>query len=429
MISDDVIKIRNGVNASLFSEWFIYLIFTFNVLPYAYMETVISIVYLMFYLVTTKRLTIPKDIMQYLLIPTILIIIGMFGSLGHQLYVVLKDGWYFINPILILIAGYLAMYRVRNIETIFRIFVLGGFLLAMVHLLNILRDPSILFEASVMEIRAEKGAGYFLTLISLSIIFLTRKSNLHIFEGSHKKLLIPIILLVDAASIVMSFSRTLWGSLIILILAGSGMLTRKWLKSLLLIATIIAIFVVLIMIAPNEFQNQDTMAGKILNSLSEISIMDYFTPSDIAIHWRGYESYMALNSYLNGSIFNYILGQGFGTLIDMQVFMLLGDETLEYIPILHNGYLYVLIKTGLIGLLLYLIFLFSFIKVGWRYSRSQEGVLALIGRLIIACTLVLFFTTFVISGMFNKDGLITVMLFLGTLLSYVRIRSDESGKI
>jgi O-antigen ligase len=135
---------------------------------------------------------------------------------------------------------------------------------------------------------------------------------------------------------------------------------------------------------------------------------------------------MALNSYLNGSMINYILGQGFGTLIDMQVFMLLGDETLEYIPILHNGYLYLLIKTGLIGLLLYLIYLFGFLKTGWRYSRSQEGVLALTGHYIVACTLVLFFTTFVISGMFNKDGLIPIMLFLGTLLSYGSVESNKA---
>jgi hypothetical protein len=87
------------------------------------------------------------------------------------------------------------------------------------------------------------------------------------------------------------------------------------------------------------------------------------------------------------------------------------DMNYQYLPILHNGYMHILTKYGLIGLGPYVLFLwrvihknsniaiaFSFLRVEW---------------LILGIGYILVYTTLVISGIFNKSGLDSILILLG----------------
>lgn len=404
--------------------WFVVILALSNVFLSSYAVTVLSLLYLFYYLAASKY-ALPQDLMKYLIIPLVLISVGVAGSMGNIFYDVLKDGWYFVNPLLVFCAGYLAMRRVKQIEQLLKLFVVCGFILALAPVFTILSEPSLLFEATAKEIHEEKIGGSFLTLISFSILLSIKKPDIVLFTSPHKKIFIPIILLADAFSLFLSFSRTLWVSLALFILAQRGYFTFKRLKGLLTSVIILAAFLSLVMIAPDNMRSQSTMTGKILNSLDEVLIKDYYSKSDIANHWRGYESYMAFNTFLNGTPINYIVGQGFGALVDLKTDMKLGGETFRFIPIMHNGYMYLLVKTGVAGLLLYFAYIVTIMKTGLRYSNYQDERLVFSGQVIVACALILLFTTLVISGMFNKAGLVPILFLLGMSLSHVRMRSIE----
>lgn len=406
------------------SGWFIFILLLSNALLPPYVVTVLSVLYFFYYMITSG-LNIPRDMIRYLLIPMILIIIGIAGSRGNLLYDALKDGWYYLNPIIVLCAGYLTMRKVRSMEPVLELFVIGGFLLAVIHIFTVMSDPSLLFEASVREIRAERGSGYFLSMISLCIILFSRKLNIKIFQSHYQRILIPFIIAADSLSLFLSFSRTMWASFILFYLVGKGWVTLRHLKGLLAVGIMIALFQILVLTIPEEHRDYTTMIGKIAGSLDEIIVSDYVTRTDIQKHWRGYESYMAMKTYLSGGVMNIFFGHGFGKLVDLKIYMRLGGENFRLIPVMHNGYMYVLVKTGITGLLLYLLYLFIFLKTGLRYREMRDERLIFAGRFIVAISLTLFLTTLVIAGMFNKSGLISVILMLGALLSYVKIRSIE----
>ena len=63
-----------------------------------------------------------------------------------------------------------------------------------------------------------------------------------------------------------------------------------------------------------------------------------------------------MHSYLTGSFLSIIIGKGFGYLLDIGFIQILADIKIRYIPFLHNGYVYILLKTGFIGLFSYLLF-------------------------------------------------------------------------
>ena len=103
----------------------------------------------------------------------------------------------------------------------------------------------------------------------------------------------------------------------------------------------------------------------------------------------------------------YLFGQGFGTLIDLGLYIPLGDEVIRFAPILHNGYMYLLVKTGVIGVLIYLVFLYKLVRIGTQHSVVTFDEERYTGRIIVGLSCVFFVSTFVVSGLFNKSVFIT----------------------
>lgn len=130
-------------------------------------------------------------------------------------------------------------------------------------------------------------------------------------------------------------------------------------------------------------------------------------------HWRAYEAKMAIEQasdtkYNLGLIF----GKGMGSLVDLGFKAQLGKEKLQYIPKIHNGYIYVFFKSGIIGLVLYFLFLvYIYLQA---YGLSQSIKVLFINNLLSAIALFYLFTSFIISGIYNSQDVYSI--FLGALL-------------
>ena len=401
---------------------FITFMLIFNSYLPAYAVTIVPFLYILYYVIT-NAFSIPRELISYLAIPSILILLGISSCINNDLYDVLKDGWYYITPFVVFSAGYLTAYREKNLYSILTLFVLYGWLLSLFHLVNIVTNPDILFKSSVETIRHTVGRGYFLSVVSLVTALYARRKKLQLLFLNNASTFIYIVITIDCLSIVLSFSRTLWISFLLAYLITGEWLTLKRPSRLILAGMIILALNISFLVMPKDQLSPNSMTGKLVNSFNEVLISDYFVKADIQRNWRGYEAYMAWRTYLEGGVVNIVAGHGFGKLIDLKIYMDLGGNVLRYIPVLHNGYLYLLVKTGIVGLALYLIYLFQILQIGLAYSKTNDNQLEFVGKLIIGFVLVLLFTTFVVSGIFNKGGFVPLVLMIGILLGYGKIRT------
>ena len=125
-------------------------------------------------------------------------------------------------------------------------------------------------------------------------------------------------------------------------------------------------------------------------------------------HWRGYEAVRAF-ALMNEEPITYVSGTGFGSLVNLKFLAPLGQDEkgMKYISELHNGYPYILYKSGLFALISYLFFLFMMYKKIYK-NFTFEGVF------ISALALFYLFSTLTITGIYNTND--TLAIILGALL-------------
>ena len=108
--------------------------------------------------------------------------------------------------------------------------------------------------------------------------------------------------------------------------------------------------------------------------------------------------------------------------------MTLADEEFDRIPVLHNGYLYLLVKTGLAGLTAYLLYLVLLFRRGRLLTSMPDAQTRFSGLLLIALTVVMIETTLVIAGMFNRDWVYPATLLTGVLLGHSESVPRKDGR-
>jgi len=154
-------------------------------------------------------------------------------------------------------------------------------------------------------------------------------------------------------------------------------------------------------------------------------VSDYEQMSDINNNWRGFEAYRALETFRAGTTREMVAGQGFGSLVDLGFSMQLSDSVYEEIPVLHNGYAYVLVKMGLIGLLFYLIFYYVVIRFSIRNLSLQNPDVYPMSRLLLGLSLATAASMVVVGGMAQLHETDMVLL-IGYLIRRVEQSQVEN---
>ena len=137
-----------------------------------------------------------------------------------------------------------------------------------------------------------------------------------------------------------------------------------------------------------------------------------------------------MDQFAAGSIPSMLFGQGFGATVDLGITMPLqvtetGFRGVRHIGIFHNGYVYLLTKVGIVGLLLYVAVLVYLYTVGRaRAALPFSEIDSATGRLFQFGVVTLAATTYFIAGMFNRGDMFPVLLLTGFLLAHWRHSSD-----
>ncbi len=359
-----------------------------------------------------------------------LLAILVFGSLSslfydYELFDRLRDVVHFLKPVLLCFLAYLLIIRIDNTRYVLRLIVFLGVFLAIKHFIT-LAFADLPDEFRIDRVRAKAGASNFIELVSLIILLAFNKSTRIIGPQTRR-----LILLILFASFVLYFSRIMILGLVIFTLSiyGFTKLTRRAFEYSLIVLTLFGLFF-LYLNSVEIKQDQEGLAKlfyKIKISPGEVfaapSSYDPSNHKEIFKHWRGYEAKMAFNQ-MDGNIWHYIKGKGFGAMVDLGFKAPVGgDDGLRYIPHLHNGYIYLFYKVGIIGLLMYLVLVYNIYKQVYLKTYSlKENVLR---RIISGFGVYYFASSLVITGLYNLAEISMFCLGMFIALADIEVKNSK----
>ena len=348
------------------------------------------------------------------------IVVGLVAGIGADRYLYFKDAWYYSNPAVIIAVGFVLGRLLNDVKRGLRAFVVGGTLVALYHLIPFVLYPDLLLRQAT-QIRGLVGTGYYAT--SLVVIVLVGWWGRWRSALGLSPAFAWLALLLCSASTVLSFSRTMAMVVVLGSLAMGGFFVRReWLRvGLFIAALVLGLGVLQATVDTDSVQAKRSFIGKLARSADELSVQDYSTRLDINTNWRGYETSRALDSWKQAGLAKQVFGQGFGAQVDLGLFQNLSTDSrgaVRFIPIFHNGYVYLLVKTGVVGVLLYLGALGWMYRVGRRTAggRSDDPA-TLQGRALQGCVVVLAVSTWVVAGAFNKFDMFSFLMLIGFLLA------------
>lgn len=328
----------------------------------------------------------------------------------------IKDLTYFSKPIIVLVLSYMLIKKQNDMFHFLKAIVFIAAFTAVLHLLGIfvLGD---LTGNSITKLRGDFGLDNFIEIFAFYILlFSNRFIEKPIIANKNWRYFLVIVFLL---STYLYFSRTM---LIAFFLIGFSMLgytkittrTIKFIGIALIITGLIYTYLFSVKIDRNS-KGVEAFLYKIKIAPEEIfkTKIDRENHKELWDHWRGYEAKRAI-ALMNENPLNYIYGTGYGSLINLKFKAPVGEQGgMKYISRIHNGYVFVLYKMGILGLILYIIFLINlYLKT---YTKRNLPQMVFVDRIIVSIAVFYFFSSLIITGIYIPID--AVVFILGGLLS------------
>ena len=360
----------------------------------------------------------------------VILFIGILSSFFYQnqLFNKTKDLLYFSKPIIGTTLGYFLVKKINDQSFFLKTIIYISLIFAVFHITNVLINTNFSTD-SINNIRNTNGLANPLELMALIIIISSYRYGFLQVVKKRKKIILYILLL----SLLLYFSRTMAVAFIIMIVAVNGYakLTTKGLKYGLIIFSLIGLFYFYLFsidLKRDEpgiesfFYKMKIAPSEIFSPAKNIDTKNHKNLWD---HWRAYEAKMSYQQMKLKPI-SFLNGFGFGSLIDLKFVAPLNEKGMRYIPILHNGYSFVLFKTGIIGLIFYLSFLLLLYFQSYKKNISNHE--QVIRNFISAIGLYFIFTSLIITGIYNLEEIYTFILG-GFLFLLSKTQSNNFKKI
>lgn len=352
-----------------------------------------------------------------------LLCIFLLGFLGfifnsYKVSFFIKDVIYFLKPVIALSIGYFLFKRQPDFFVFFKTIIYVGVITALIHLIGVFVFSDVSSE-SIHQIRGDFGLDNFIEVMAFYLLLhykTTQPETKKITNNTFRRL----ILLVLLVSIFMYFSRTMLVMMFLIgfSLSGYTYITSRTINFLaVLLLGIILMYVYLFSVKiDRNSQGIEAFFYKVKIAPEEIfkSKIDRENHKELWDHWRAYEAKRAF-ALMNNNPESYIVGTGYGSLVNLKFKAPLGEEDMRYISRLHNGYVFVFYKTGFFGLLLMLFFLIQLYRRIYGNINLESNQL-FVKRAISGIGLYYLFTSLIISGIYIPRD--TIIFILGGLLSF-----------
>lgn len=358
----------------------------------------------------------PKISLRLIKTITPLLLICCLGFLGMLIYqnpvgIAIKDIFHFIKPLQGILIGYFFFKTIDNKKIFVKTIVKTAFISAIIHFIIILVFVNL--SSGTINALREFTKDNFLELVAIFFLgYYKFYFNEELFLSKNKFRLIFIIILL---SCILYFSRTMMvGALVLFFtIKGYTKITKDSIKYIGLAILALSLFYSYLYSIKIDRSKPglEAFLYKIKIAPEELfkTKIDRENHEDLWDHWRGYEAKRAF-ALMNDKPISYVFGTGYGSQVNLKFKAPLGDaqnDGMKFISELHNGYPYVLYKAGVIGLVLYLSFLFVLYKIIYSKVVFETVFISALGFFY-------FFTTLTITGVYNSSD--TTVFVLGALL-------------
>lgn len=354
-------------------------------------------------------ISIVKLVLPFILILVIATVVSF--NYDYQGYFVIRDITYLVKPIIGLFLGY--QLCKKNLNNAFNLVVTTGVFIAICHILIILNAILIIGVRDVGQLRFHSGFFSDYEIYTLIILIFYKKFGL---EYTKKKAL--TLTIIVGFSAFMYLARTNFIQFLILFLAVKGYfeINKRSIVifASILIASLVSYSIVLSINPRRDAEGLEGFLYKIKVAPTEpfktkINREDY---KDFNDNYRSYENIMTIRQVTRDGVMPTVFGKGLGSQIDLKQQVMLGDMNLRFISILHNGFMIVFLKSGILGILIYLYTIIYFFK----NPTTDNEVVKKINLLFIATGVFLFISNWVFLGFYNLTETKTILI--GFLIAY-----------
>ena len=267
-----------------------------------------------------------------------------------------------LSYLLYFVVGVYFAYSRRTLRILLIAVLAAGLLISVVHLVRL----SEVLASGVTDLylfRLEAGRGSVTQFAALCATLLLLRDYV---DKAHRRLIIGCSTVL-VVSMLMTLSRGLMFLLIILALGVTGLVAgrlnrltvnvpRLLVTAAAAAAVVLGTYVLLRIFLPAVYAFIDEFfLSRVVNSVTEVSGTKLETRNQIADNYRAFELNQTMRQFEAQSGMIQWIGQGWGSRVDF------GFETASTksafsrtaASFLHNGYAYFLLKTGILGVILY----------------------------------------------------------------------------
>lgn len=365
----------------------------------------------------TTRVSYSVRIIKLLLIPTVILMIAFVSAFLSQSknYNFFRDIVYLLKPVLGLLIGYNITKSVGT-KILYPI-IYTGLLLSLIHITTLGVCYTFFNIRNVHQLR--HYGGYFNDFEVYVLILLFYRHKFGVEMDSNKA---KLFILIIGFSTFLYFARTNIIQLIVLFMAMEGRfrITKQSVAILLVSFALIGG-----LYAAVYYSNPQRGAKGIEAFLYKIKIapiesfktrIDQDDWKDFNDNYRSFENIMTVRQVTHKGTGKILVGEGLGSTIDIGREVFSNDgEMIRYIPILHNAYMTVFLKSGLLGVCFLLLFIYSM----FRQGNSKIPELKYLNYLIIGSAIYLIISNWIFMGLYLK--LDNKSIFFGFLICYKEI--------
>lgn len=351
-------------------------------------------------------LTIAKYIACFASIFVIALVVGAFEDV--EAYEFMRDVAYLVKPILGLLIGYqLCKDYIKNPLIILAN---AGIILGLVHLLLVGYSLGTKSIQNMHQLREHSGYFSDFEVYSVIILFFHRQLGLNI---SRKKIIIGSTIL--ALSTIFYLSRTNFIQFGILFMALKGYFVINRRSVIVLSSTFLFMIVgysIIYSYNPNiHASGIEAFLFKIKNAPIEPfkTHVSRENSNDFNDNYRSYENIYTVRQVTGKGAKAILVGEGMGSSIDLKKKVWLQTSFMRYIPFLHNGFMTIFLKSGLLGVI---ILIYS-ISLLFKNKRSDNPTIQNINYMLVGTGIFLVISYWVFMGLyFTVDSKSIIIGFL-----------------
>ncbi|MBN2039383.1 MAG: hypothetical protein JW864_05040 [Spirochaetes bacterium] len=384
------------------------LLFAFMVLYFFVSNKIIWILYLLYLgliLLSRMKLMLKPELITILVLLPLLW--GFFMSLNSDFYHFVQGFFYLSIPVILIITGF-QISKIFTAEQYFSYLLKIGNLVALLFIvLTIFRAGFGAFISPYTESRFVVASGAPVCIMSLLIAAYSEHFDLKILKTSRVRYL---TILLNLIAIYLFASRTYWVILFLFIFFFS-IKTMK--KDKLIFYGFLVIGCLLLMTAVINSRTgltfQNSFLYKLVWSFTEIRVGNLSNYEDINTYYRGYEAYKSWITFTEGTFLQKIFGGGYGKLVSLDTEVLLDGKYWSEVPWVHNGFFFILVKQGVLGIIFVLLFFWRIAKTGMKGFNDLNPLKQFSGLFLLGCAASMFTANYVVCALFSHEMAILII--------------------